>query len=277
MGVARGAMRARYLCSIAGAGAGRVALSAGLALAVLVGCGGGEEPMVEEPATEQAVEEAPPARALENEPPKPPSLSEQAETVVRDYYDAVDSSLYRQAWVLLTPTLQVQQGGFDAWRDGYSTTLETKASDVEASNVGRTSATVALSLKAVDLDECGDTVEQSFAGTWTLERDSKHFLGAAFDVAKTAGATPVTDPSSCPAPGGSAAPTQAVGCDPNYAGACVPPYPPDVDCIDIGEEVEVIGDDVHNLDLGGDEEACRSSSSPAPLILSEGSTGSRSP
>jgi hypothetical protein len=227
-----------------------------------LGCGGGEEPSVEEPATEavedtaQAAEETPPARPAQKQPPKPPSLSEQAETVVRDYYAAVDSSLYRQAWGLLSPALQAEQGGFDAWRDGYSSTLETKASDVEASNVSRRSATVALSLKAIDLDECGDTVEQTFAGTWTLERESQRFLGAVFDVAKIAGGTPVTDPSACPAAGGSAAPAQPTGCDPNYEGACVPPYPPDVDCIDIGEEVEVVGEDVHDLDLGGDEEAC---------------------
>ena len=167
----------------------------------VAGCGDNDEEKTsaEEPATTQAVGEAdPPARPSEKEPPKPPSLSEQAEAVVRDYYTAVDSSLYRQAWVLLTPALQADQGGFDAWRDGYSTTMETKASDIEASNVSRTSATVALSLNAVDLDQCGDTVEQSFAGTWTLERDSTQFLGAAFDVAKTAGGTPVTYLSSCP-------------------------------------------------------------------------------
>jgi len=36
-------------------------------------------------------------------------------------------------------------------------------------------------------------------------------------------------------------------CDPNYSGACVPVYPPDVDCNGY-ENVRVIGDDVHGLD-----------------------------
>jgi endonuclease YncB( thermonuclease family) len=49
-------------------------------------------------------------------------------------------------------------------------------------------------------------------------------------------------------------------CDPNYAGGCVPPYPPDVDCADIRAlgiaPVRVIGDDVHGLDGDGDGLGC---------------------
>jgi endonuclease YncB( thermonuclease family) len=49
-------------------------------------------------------------------------------------------------------------------------------------------------------------------------------------------------------------------CDPNYAGGCVPPYPPDVDCADIRAlgiaPVRVIGADVHRLDGGGDGLGC---------------------
>lgn len=49
-------------------------------------------------------------------------------------------------------------------------------------------------------------------------------------------------------------------CDPNYAGGCVPPYPPDVDCADIRAlgiaPVRVIGTDVHRLDGDGDGYGC---------------------
>jgi len=45
-------------------------------------------------------------------------------------------------------------------------------------------------------------------------------------------------------------------CDPNYSGACVPPYPPDVDCPDVDGSVEVTGEDVHALDREGDGNAC---------------------
>lgn len=50
-------------------------------------------------------------------------------------------------------------------------------------------------------------------------------------------------------------------CDPNYAGACVPPYPPDVDCPDLRRlglalPVRVIGSDPHRLDGDHDGWGC---------------------
>lgn len=46
------------------------------------------------------------------------------------------------------------------------------------------------------------------------------------------------------------------GCDANYEGACVPPYPPDVDCADLGAPVRVVGADPHRLDGDGDGTGC---------------------
>jgi hypothetical protein len=52
----------------------------------------------------------------------------------------------------------------------------------------------------------------------------------------------------------------AGGCDRNYAGGCVPPYPPDVDCDDIRAlgiaPVRVVGADPHRLDGDGDGFGC---------------------
>jgi endonuclease YncB( thermonuclease family) len=49
-------------------------------------------------------------------------------------------------------------------------------------------------------------------------------------------------------------------CDANYAGGCVPPYPPDVDCADIRAlgiaPVRVVGGDPHRLDGDGDGWGC---------------------
>jgi len=45
-------------------------------------------------------------------------------------------------------------------------------------------------------------------------------------------------------------------CDDNYSGACVPPYPPDVNCGDIGTSVRVVGSDPHGLDGDGDGVGC---------------------
>ncbi len=47
------------------------------------------------------------------------------------------------------------------------------------------------------------------------------------------------------------------GCDPNYAGACIPVYPPDVDCRDIPDRnFRVVGTDVHHFDVDHDGIAC---------------------
>lgn len=49
-------------------------------------------------------------------------------------------------------------------------------------------------------------------------------------------------------------------CDSNYAGGCVPPYPPDLDCADIRAlgiaPVRVIGSDPHRLDADHDGWGC---------------------
>lgn len=45
-------------------------------------------------------------------------------------------------------------------------------------------------------------------------------------------------------------------CDPNYRGACVPPYPPDIDCDAIGVPVQIVGADPHNLDGDGNGRGC---------------------
>jgi micrococcal nuclease len=60
------------------------------------------------------------------------------------------------------------------------------------------------------------------------------------------------------ASGGSAG-SAGTSCDPSYEGACVPPYPPDVNCRDLDERrFRSTGDDPHGLDGDGDGEACES-------------------
>jgi micrococcal nuclease len=50
-------------------------------------------------------------------------------------------------------------------------------------------------------------------------------------------------------------------CDANYTGACVPPYPPDLDCAELRAlglalPVRVVGSDPHRLDADGDRLGC---------------------
>ena len=64
------------------------------------------------------------------------------------------------------------------------------------------------------------------------------------------------DPSSPP----SALRPPVASCDPNYEGACVPPYPPDIDCSDLDalgiDTVRVTGSDPHRLDPDHDGIGC---------------------
>jgi micrococcal nuclease len=46
-------------------------------------------------------------------------------------------------------------------------------------------------------------------------------------------------------------------CDPNYSGACIPPYPPDLDCTEISAQgFQSTGNDPHGFDADGDGIAC---------------------
>jgi Flp pilus assembly pilin Flp len=65
-----------------------------------------------------------------------------------------------------------------------------------------------------------------------------------------------TDPGARPGPF-----TPPVACDSSYAGACIPPAPPDIDCSDLPDlgvvpPVRVVGDDPHDLDPDGDGLGC---------------------
>jgi micrococcal nuclease len=62
-------------------------------------------------------------------------------------------------------------------------------------------------------------------------------------------------PPSTPAP----EPSQESGgnCDPSYPGVCIPPYPPDLDCGDLGfTDFAVVPPDLHGFDGDGDGVGC---------------------
>jgi len=67
---------------------------------------------------------------------------------------------------------------------------------------------------------------------------------------------PARAPATAAAPRVTTVPSTARGCDPNYAGACVPSGP-DVDCADLNaRRFRVIGEDIFRLDGDGDGIAC---------------------
>jgi hypothetical protein len=215
---------------------------------LLSGCGGTSDAVTVTKESTTVVQ-------VQEHEPEAPSDAERAELTVKSYYEAINDFAYREAWNLLAPSLQEELGGFAAWKDGYATTIETTASEVEAIEASATSALVSLSLSSTDLDECGENVEQTFRGSWSLEGSGK-YQATSFDIEKTGGGTPVFDSTECSyqsEPETSS--SSGSECDPNYTG-CVPISAYDVDCDEVGEEVEVVGEDVYGLDLEEDGYAC---------------------
>ena len=121
-----------------------------------------------------------------------------------------------------------------------------------------------------------ELVRRGAAAPYFYDGDRGRYADALMTAAKAAkaarlglwGACPrtVLDPyhqvetgSSGPSPPQPIRPV-AGNCDPNYAGGCVPPYPPDLDCDDIRRlgiaPVRVIGSDPHGLDGDGDGWGC---------------------
>jgi hypothetical protein len=51
----------------------------------------------------------------------------------------------------------------------------------------------------------------------------------------------------------------SANCDPNYTGACIPPFPPDLNCPQVGvKDFRSIGSDPHRFDADHDGIACES-------------------
>ena len=102
---------------------------------------------------------------------------------------------------------------------------------------------------AASLDRLAQQAEAAKRGMW------KACPAATLDplhAVSTGQSGPASMPRSSPSPG--------QRCDPNYAGGCVPPYPPDLDCADIRAlgiaPVRVIGSDPHRLDGDHDGWGC---------------------
>ncbi len=67
--------------------------------------------------------------------------------------------------------------------------------------------------------------------------------------------TPKTQPKPKPHPKPRPRPKPVSSCASGYS-PCIPPYPPDLDCADVGGPIAVTGSDPHGLDRDGDGIAC---------------------
>jgi endonuclease YncB( thermonuclease family) len=93
-----------------------------------------------------------------------------------------------------------------------------------------------------------------------LARASKRGLWRACPATRLDTDRAVETGRSGPASHSTPAPASEQRCDPNYAGGCVPPGPPDLDCADIRAlgiaPVRVVGSDPHRLDADHDGLGC---------------------
>jgi hypothetical protein len=82
------------------------------------------------------------------------------------------------------------------------------------------------------------------------------------EILPVASVPPPTDPTPDPAASATPSPTPTTtaspGCDPRYAGYCVPIVAYDLDCADVGHRVIVVGVDIHHLDGDHDGIGCES-------------------
>lgn len=124
------------------------------------------------------------------------------------------------------------------------------ASDEEQDQYGRL-------LKYVDIGKTDAGLRLIKSGLAIARYDSRDGYGYHPREPKYIAADRASQPFACapqPVPFASQ-PKQSKNCAPGYS-PCIPPYPPDLDCPDIGRPVQVSGSDPHGLDRDGDGVAC---------------------
>jgi len=117
-----------------------------------------------------------------------PVLAQPPEKVVETYYRALDAGRFEAAWTMLTPAVRAAFGPFEAWRDGYATTLSNSPRDIEVASEGDV-ATIAHELVTEDRSPCGP-VERRFAVRWKLVATADGWRAASLTAVKRAGAEP---------------------------------------------------------------------------------------
>jgi hypothetical protein len=232
-----------------------LAVTAAAAVAVAA-CGSDDDPVETTTATERVAG-----------PTGPTGPSGQVDTdatdragaiaVVERFYRLLNSYRYREAWSLVPPEVRAESGGFTNWKDGYRSTLRSSPQNIAVDSSAAKRAVVSLKLRATDIDDCtGKHLTQVFTGSWTLTAVDGDWQPEAISFDKASGPTPATEASDCGGgSGGRPAPGPPGSCEAGYE-PCVPTYPPDVDCADVGGSVTVTASDPHGLDADRDGVGC---------------------
>ena len=94
--------------------------------------------------------------------------SESAKGALRNFYSAISSKNLAAAWNLMTPEQQNRMGGYDSFRNGYSTTLSSAATNITVASSSADKVILNYTLIARDRAEGGHIKVQNFNGSATL-------------------------------------------------------------------------------------------------------------
>ena len=94
--------------------------------------------------------------------------SESAKGTLRNFYSAISSKNLAAAWNLMTPEQQNRMGGYDSFRNGYSTTLSSAATNITVASSSADKVILNYTLIARDRAEGGHIKVQNFNGSATL-------------------------------------------------------------------------------------------------------------
>jgi hypothetical protein len=141
------------------------------------------EPVLPPEAAAPAATPEPQAREAAVRPPAQPP-----QTVVERYYRALDAGRYADAWTILTPAVRASFGPYEAWRNGYATTLSSSPRDIEVAAEGAV-AMIAHELVTEDRSSCGP-VRRRFAVRWRLVLTDGGWRAAGLTAHKRSGAEP---------------------------------------------------------------------------------------
>jgi hypothetical protein len=153
------------------------------------------------------------APALRAPAKPPPDYAGQAKRLVRSFYDDIAAGDYAAAWHELSFDLRSRLGNYHDWKAGYDTTVSATPR-VTVLRADRRTAVLAVTLKATDLDACGETIHRTFDGQWQLARADHQWTATAISFQKTGGADPVTDSNDCPGANAETSPAPTDSGDP---------------------------------------------------------------
>ena len=111
--------------------------------------------------------------------------TESAKGTLRNFHSAISSKNLSAAWNLMTPEQQSRMGGYDSFRNGYSTTLSSSISNISVASSSSDKVVLNYTLTARDRADGGKVKVQNFNGSATLVKQDGGWKIAYTESTKT--------------------------------------------------------------------------------------------